>query len=95
MALELDAFAHDPLLNKLVMGKWDRFGRGMYMKQVVPYAHPSPGDTGRGMLPLQWQSPPLPPHPRCMVWTLYPVAGFLSCTVKERERSRIRTARTT
>ena len=35
VGLELEAFAHDPLLNKLVMGKWERFGRRMYIQQVV------------------------------------------------------------
>ena len=75
MALELDAFAHDPLLNKLVMGKWDRFGRGMYMKQVVPYAHPSPGDTGRGMLPLQCKAPPSSPTPAAWFGRCIPSRG--------------------
>mmetsp|Transcript_56295 Transcript_56295/g.117646 ORF Transcript_56295/g.117646 Transcript_56295/m.117646 type:complete len:399 (-) Transcript_56295:1456-2652(-) len=38
VAFEVHAFASDELLNKLILEKWERFGRSMYVRRIVaPY----------------------------------------------------------
>ena len=35
---EVDVFANDPLFNKLIIDKWNKFGREMYLKRtLIPY----------------------------------------------------------